>query len=92
MVIDLLIFLCARIKASYELELWAIFENPETHSVLTEICLGKTLTGGTFLTSEVLKFDPSSERWRISVVHRNNEGTSEIDIKMTSKEILIMII
>jgi len=49
-------------------ELWARFENPETHNVLSEICLGTSLIGEEFFTSEELEFNPSCEKWAISII------------------------
>ena len=46
-----------------ECELWARFENPETHNILSEICLGTSLTGEDSFTSSDLGFDPSATRW-----------------------------
>ncbi len=49
-------------------ELWAKFVNPETQEVLSEIGLGTYLEGKEIFTSDQLEFDPSMEKWAISIV------------------------
>jgi len=49
-------------------ELWARFANPETHKMLSEIPLGNSLEGKKIFTSDKLRFDPSTEKWSVSIV------------------------
>jgi len=49
-------------------ELWAKFVNPETEETLSEIGLGTYLEGREIFTSDQLEFDPSTERWAISIM------------------------
>jgi len=49
-------------------ELWARFANPESHEMLSEICLGTSLEGENIFTSNELSFDPSTERWSVSLI------------------------
>lgn len=50
-----------------ESELWVRFVYPETQAIRHEVCLGTVLTGEETFTSDDLGFDPSDERWAISV-------------------------
>lgn len=49
-------------------ELWTVFFNPDTKEVLAEILLGTHPEGGKSITSETLGFDPSNEKWAISIL------------------------
>jgi len=49
-------------------ELYARFVNPDTHEILSEVCLGKNLKGEEIFTAEDLGFDPSATKWGISVL------------------------
>jgi hypothetical protein len=49
-------------------ELWVVFFDPETKEMLAEIPLGAYLEGGKNITSESLGFDPSREKWAISIL------------------------
>ncbi|KPA12685.1 hypothetical protein MHK_007108 [Candidatus Magnetomorum sp. HK-1] len=44
-------------------ELWAVFINPETKNIFSEICLGTHLNGGIIIPETSLRFDPAKERW-----------------------------
>jgi len=48
--------------------LWLRFVNPETHNMLSEIPLGNSLEGKKIFTSDKLRFDPSTEKWSVSIV------------------------
>jgi hypothetical protein len=54
-------------------ELWALFFDPDTKEVLAEIPLGAYLEGGKNITSETLGFDPSNEKWAISILLKERE-------------------
>ncbi|KPA13830.1 hypothetical protein MHK_005962, partial [Candidatus Magnetomorum sp. HK-1] len=56
----------ANIKSGYEL--WILFINTETKSVIAEIPLGKKLQGGIILKSDKIPFDPIREKWATSVM------------------------
>jgi hypothetical protein len=49
-------------------EIWIRFMNPLTQVIRCEVCLGTSLVGEETFTSRDLGFDPSDERWAISVV------------------------
>jgi len=49
-------------------ELRIRFVNPETQKIRAEVCLGKDLSGNKTFTSNDLDFDPSNERWALSVI------------------------
>jgi hypothetical protein len=49
-------------------ELWIFFLSPETQRVLNKFHLGTRRSGEEVFTSEALGFDPSSEKWAISLV------------------------
>lgn len=57
-----------RAKISIRCELWARFVNPETHKMLSEIRLGTSFEGKNIFTSDKLGFDPSTERWSVSLI------------------------
>ena len=57
-----------RAKINIRCELWARFVNPETHNMLSEIPLGNSLEGKKIFTSDKLRFDPSTEKWSVSIV------------------------
>jgi hypothetical protein len=54
-------------------ELWALFFKPDTKEVLVEVPLGTYLEGGKSITSETLGFDPSTEKWAISILLKEQE-------------------
>ncbi len=54
------------ITTSYEL--WVRFANPETDKILSEISLGTYLDGKDIFTSDDLGFDPSTQRWSVSLI------------------------
>lgn len=54
-------------------ELWLCFVNSETGDVLSEICLGTYPEGGKLLTEKTLGFDPSKEKWAVSVFLKEKE-------------------
>lgn len=49
-------------------ELWIIFLDPETQGIRYEAKLGINRTGEITFTSNTLGFDPSSEKWAISLI------------------------
>ena len=51
-----------------ESEIWIRFTDPATRVIRSEICLGTGLVGEESFTSDDLGFDPSNEKWAISVV------------------------
>lgn len=51
-----------------EKELWILFLDPETQGIRYEVNLGTDLTEETTFTSDDLGFDPSSEKWAISLI------------------------
>ena len=55
-------------------ELWVRFARPETETVLAEICLGTHLEGEKVFTNDDLGFDPSREKWAISLILRGVES------------------
>ncbi|QTA80319.1 Uncharacterized protein dnl_26180 [Desulfonema limicola] len=48
--------------------LWARFINPDTNEILFESCLGTDLEGAVVFYNDELGFDPSSQRWAISII------------------------
>ncbi len=52
---------------STDAELWLCFVSSETGDFLSEVCLGTHLEGGKILTEKTLGFDPSKEKWAVSV-------------------------
>jgi len=63
-------YLCLSWKANLSIpcNLWARFENPDTHDILSEICLGASMVGEEYFTENDLGFDPSKKRWAVSMV------------------------
>lgn len=57
-----------RANVTMPCELRAKFMNPETEEVLSEIGLGRYPEGKETFTSDQLEFDPSTERWAISII------------------------
>jgi len=57
-----------RAKITIRCELWARFVNPESNKMLSEIRLGTSLEGKNIFTSDKLGFDPSTERWSVSLI------------------------
>jgi hypothetical protein len=58
----------ARISLETEKELWIRFISPDTYDVHCEIKLGRKMIGGEIFTVDELGFDPSREKWAISVI------------------------
>lgn len=54
-----------------ESKIWIRFTDPTTQATRSEVCLGTSLVGEETFTSDDLGFDPSSEKWAISVVLQN---------------------
>ncbi|NJL60304.1 MAG: hypothetical protein HC887_12395 [Desulfobacteraceae bacterium] len=48
--------------------LWARFVNPENQQILAEYCLGIELEGRKIFYESELGFDPSKQKWAISIV------------------------
>ncbi len=48
--------------------LWARFCDPKTMNILAEFCLGTDLSGEKVLYCDELGFDPSSQKWAVSVI------------------------
>lgn len=55
-------------RINTEQMLSARFVDPETHETRSEACLGTALSGRTTFTHTDLGFDPSCERWAVSIV------------------------
>ena len=55
----------------HQSRLVARFINPQSQEIRAEICLGTSLSGEETLTSDELGFDPSSERWALSLILRD---------------------
>ncbi len=53
--------------------LWARFVNPESNEIRSEICLGTRLEGEESFTSDRLGFDPSNEKWAISIIFQEEK-------------------
>jgi hypothetical protein len=49
-------------------ELWCRFVQPDTQVVLNEILLGESREGGHYLTPQTLGFDPSTEKWALTLL------------------------
>ncbi|MDM8524957.1 zf-HC2 domain-containing protein [Desulfococcaceae bacterium HSG8] len=49
-------------------ELWIRFSDTETREIRSEFCLGTNLVGETFFESDEIGFDPSTQRWAVSLV------------------------
>ena len=47
---------------------WACFINPNTNEIYSTICLGGARVGSIKIESDELGFDPSTEKWSISIV------------------------
>lgn len=60
-------------QISIEKELWIIFLDPETQGIRYETNLGTKLTGESIFTQKELRFDPSSEKWAISIMLQETE-------------------
>ncbi len=61
------------ISANISARLWVRFVNSETQKVFSEICLGNRLQGEDNVTSEKLNFDPSNEKWAVSIIFEETE-------------------
>jgi len=48
--------------------IWVRFINPKSNAVLSEFCLGTDLEGYRQITVKDLGFDPTDQRWAISIV------------------------
>jgi len=59
---------CAKIRITNPVLLWVRFMNPENNEIHSEICLGSRLEGKDYFTSDKLGFDPSNDRWAISII------------------------
>jgi hypothetical protein len=57
-----------RANLSIAAELWALFIDPETETVLSEVRLGKRFEGSEAFNADDLGFDPSTERWAVSIL------------------------
>lgn len=57
-------------KANYHTPsiIWVRFVDPDSNAVLSESCLGTDLEGYRQLTVKELGFDPTDQRWAISIV------------------------
>jgi|GEM_PF-2067712 len=55
-------------KNTISARLWVRFVNSETQEVFSEICLGTHLQGEDNFTSDRLGFDPSNEKWAVSII------------------------
>jgi len=53
--------------------LWARFVNPESNEIRSEIHLGTHLQGEDNFTSDRLGFDPSNEKWAISIIFQEEK-------------------
>lgn len=51
-----------------ERELWALFFDPDSKELLAEIPLGKYLEGGKNITARTLGFNPSRQKWAVSLL------------------------
>ncbi len=49
-------------------ELRIRFVNPETHGLHSEFCLGTALSGEEVFKTDKLRFDPSKQRWAVSIL------------------------
>ncbi len=54
-------------------EIWVRFVNPETQELFYEECLGTELSDDATFKADELGFDPSKERWAISVMLKERE-------------------
>lgn len=54
-------------------KLWALFFDPVTKECLAEIPLGKYLEGGKSITSQTLGFNPSTQKWAIAILLKEEE-------------------
>jgi len=63
-------YICISWKADIKTcaELWVQFSDPETREIRSEFCLGTNLVGETFFESDKIGFDPSTQRWAVSLV------------------------
>ena len=62
------IWLSWKANISADNELWLRFVDPETQTIRHEVNLGTIRAGEETFTSHELGFDPSTERWAISVI------------------------
>ncbi|MBF0452208.1 MAG: hypothetical protein HQK75_16015 [Candidatus Magnetomorum sp.] len=62
------LFLSWKVNISIDCQVWARFENPETHDILSEICLGDSMAGEDYFTIDDLGFDPSTTRWAVAII------------------------
>ncbi|KPA10218.1 hypothetical protein MHK_009578 [Candidatus Magnetomorum sp. HK-1] len=53
---------------SISCNLWVRFEDPKTHEIFSEKCLGSSMTGEENFTSKDLCFDPSEKRWAVAII------------------------
>jgi hypothetical protein len=60
-------------KITISARLWVRFVNSETQEVFSEICLGTQLQGEDNFTSDRLGFDPSNEKWAVSIIFEETE-------------------
>ncbi len=60
-------------------ELWAVFFDPDTKKLLTEIRLGDYFEDVTTLTSDSLGFDPTHRPWAISILLKTSEENTTAD-------------
>ncbi len=69
----------AHIRLSWEADfpadstLWVRFVNPETQEIRYQACLGADLLGDEIFKSSELGFDPSQEKWAISLMLTEKE-------------------
>jgi len=57
-----------RVNIFVAAEIWALFIDPETEAVLSEVRLGAQFEGRKAFTADDLCFDPSTDKWAISIL------------------------
>lgn len=55
-------------------KLWALFFDPDTKKCLAEIPLGKYLEGGKSITSQTLGFNPSTQKWAVAILLKEEDA------------------
>jgi hypothetical protein len=56
-----------------EMTIWLRFFHPETRASYHDVCLGTRTVGEETFTSQELDFDPSAQRWALSVILAEND-------------------
>ena len=49
-------------------ELWCRFIDPDTNNIFADLPLGSAKEGGKYFTADMLKFDPSEEKWGLVIL------------------------